>query len=205
MKEGRIDLGARVISLPRRNQIALMAVCSEQLLPLYQQFSIDELWGDPDVLEQAVERIWGHLFSSSNSNLEDALLACEEVTPDMDNFRTGSASLALDSVLAVMAVIEACLEEEAAAKVMEAKAMIDEVAFALSQRSSFNDGLRTVQNARIFSSELDDSVMGQELQFLSSMVEFLESVTDISPLVVEALRNLAESHNSWLSLDLPHK
>jgi uncharacterized protein YjaG (DUF416 family) len=199
MEEGQIDLGARVMSLPRRSQIALVAACSEQLLPLYQQFSIDERWGDPSALEQAIERIWDYLISSSSSHLEDALLACEEVTPDMDNFHTGLASLALDSVLTVTAVIEACLKEESTAKVMEAKAMIDEVAFALSQRSVFNDRLRTVQNVRVFSGELDDSVVERELESQSSMIEFLESVTEISPRVVEALRHLAMSHNGWLS------
>jgi hypothetical protein len=45
-------------ALPTHIWAAFGASCSERLLPVYEAFSLDESWGDPTVLRDAIDGLW---------------------------------------------------------------------------------------------------------------------------------------------------
>jgi uncharacterized protein YjaG (DUF416 family) len=194
MDKTRIDLDIRVMSLSEKSKIAFAATCSEHLMPLYAKFSLEEHWGNVDVLLQALQRIWEYLMGrSTDSDIRESRVACEEAILDMDDFKTELASLALDVAIAVQMTIEACLQADPTAKIMEAKAMVDEAIFALSQ-STFKRKRIVVADVPQFLAGLDDAVVRREAIFQDAVLSRLEGVGVIDSVLIESLRNLAGSH-----------
>jgi uncharacterized protein YjaG (DUF416 family) len=199
MSGTEIDYDMRVVSLPRRRQIAFAATCAEHLLPMYEKFSIAERWGSTDALCRALDEIWRYLMGhSSEPDLRKMLTACEMATPDMDDFHTELASLALDVAIAVQSAVEACFQADPTAKALEAKAIIDEAIFAFSQRQAFKEKRLVVADVTQFAAQLDDAAFQQEAIFQDSVLNCLETGCEIDMEFIEVLRKLARSYPSLL-------
>jgi hypothetical protein len=76
---------------------------------------------------------------------------------------------------------------------MEAKAMVDEAIFALSQ-STFKRKRIVVADVPQFLAGLDDAVVRREAIFQDSVLSRLEGVGVIDSVLIESLRNLAGIH-----------
>ena len=185
------DGKGRVAALPDTAQLAFAAACAEHLLPLYRRFSQQEAWGDPSALSHGIQLVWEHVAGRGDEpQMRHAAARCEHVTPDMDDFSTGWASLALDAAAAVILAIEACLVASPTEKVLEVQELATEAAFALSQRDG---GLIVIVDAATFLGQLDSAVTDSESSFQGAVVEFLESATQFDSHTIRALRGLSQT------------
>jgi uncharacterized protein YjaG (DUF416 family) len=197
MKDYRGDLSDRISALPKRSQIAFAATCAEHLLPLYGRFSIEEGWGDIATFNEAVQMAWNCITGKlDESSLRSAIPACRELIPDMDDFHTGLASLALDAAVAALVTIEAYLLEYPLAKVLEAKQMADEAAFGLSHQKTFGRiSTVIIKDVPEYFASLDRASTEREATFQDSVVKRLESVEELDPIPVDSLRELLAKYS----------
>jgi uncharacterized protein YjaG (DUF416 family) len=129
--------GASILSqlarLPQRHRVAYASACAERLLPLYTWFQGTGSWGDSTVLDRGISLAWNWAKGQAEGKaIRDAIAACEEVTPDTEDFSSGLVSRALDAAAAVAQALETCLDPspETAAQVGE---IAWECAFGLEQ------------------------------------------------------------------------
>lgn len=93
----------RLDQLSERGRTAFAASCCERLIPNYRAFSSMERWGNPQILEDALEWVWAASQSKEldSTYLTHLLHACEEVGPDGDDFESFFTSAAIDAAGAV--------------------------------------------------------------------------------------------------------
>jgi Protein of unknown function (DUF416) len=67
--------------------------------------------GDKTVLERSVEVAWKWVKGQAETQqISDAIEACEEVTPDTEDFSSGLAPRALDAASATAQALQTCLD-----------------------------------------------------------------------------------------------
>lgn len=94
----------RVLSiLHPKHRTAFAACCCERLIPIYHAFSVVEKWGDPDLLDEAIDEVWNLLEGSkvSENRIPQLLTSLDQLFPDLETHRSLYASLAPDAVEAV--------------------------------------------------------------------------------------------------------
>lgn len=99
-------------ALPVKHRIAFAASCCERLLPNYRAFAVMEHWGDPNLLEQALDEVWKFLEedSLSEGHVRELIHAGEAVIPDTEDFTSLFAGAALNAASAVLYTLECCLD-----------------------------------------------------------------------------------------------
>lgn len=97
--------------LSERQRAAYAMACAERLLPLYRWFQEVQSWGDGGVLERGIELAWSWVSGDRHQDTEiaEAIRACEAVTPDSEDFDSPLVSRALDAASAVAQALEACI------------------------------------------------------------------------------------------------
>lgn len=106
----RIKFLSKLITLSSRQRAAYAIACAERLLPLYGWFEAVESWGDKTVLERSLGVAWKWVKGQAETQqITDAIVACEEVTPDTEKFSSGLASRALDAASATAQALETCI------------------------------------------------------------------------------------------------
>ena len=107
----RREILERVGVLSQRHRAAYAAACAERLLPLYEWFQQVESWGDRHVLEKGAELTWNWIITGQPQDAEiaDAVRACDDVTPNTEDFQSPLVSRALDAASAVAQALEACI------------------------------------------------------------------------------------------------
>jgi len=138
---------AKVLSdlarLPERHRVAYASACAERLLPLYAWFEQVESWGDSTVLEHAIARAWNWIKGQTDRiAIRDAIAACEQVTPDTEDFRSGLVSRALDAATAIAQTLDSCLDPSPET-VVQAGEIAWDCAFAGSNHRSTSRGRST--------------------------------------------------------------
>lgn len=110
--DSRIDQLSSQLSVLSDQQVGLyFAACAERMLPLYEGFHLKEGWGDPEVLRDALSRVWASL---SDGSIRDAGLLIEKiegVTPHLDDFDNLASTEAQDACIVVDAAIRALHHE----------------------------------------------------------------------------------------------
>ncbi len=99
-------------ALPPKHRIAFAASCCERLLPNYHAFASTERWGEPTALRQALDEVWRFAAGAivTEQRIDALVRACRSATPDLDDFSSLLASLALDAAAAVVSTLECCLD-----------------------------------------------------------------------------------------------
>src|ERR1044072_546109 len=71
-----------------QQRIALAAAMAERWLPVYESFSEEEDWGDPSILQRAVEAVWNCALGKELTRKDHILLTnrVEENTPHGADF-----------------------------------------------------------------------------------------------------------------------
>lgn len=90
---------------------ALAAGMAERWLPVYEQFSKTEKWGDPSILRQYLNSIWMSVSGQESraigwSSMRDKV---QSVTPHMDDF---DANEALCACVMIQYAIDCCTEKD---------------------------------------------------------------------------------------------
>jgi uncharacterized protein YjaG (DUF416 family) len=90
----------------REKRIALAAAMGERWLPVYESFSEEEEWGDPSILQRALEAVWNCALGKQLTQKDQKLLKnrVDENTPHSDDF-----AVDIDEVIATTAMIDYAL------------------------------------------------------------------------------------------------
>jgi uncharacterized protein YjaG (DUF416 family) len=108
------ELRKQLKSLDSPRRLAFMASCCQRLLPNYFAFQRQEQWGDIRCLQEALETIWlvlsGTLIDSYR--IRQLLEACDQATPDTEDFDSILVSSALDACNSVSASLSYILNPE---------------------------------------------------------------------------------------------
>jgi uncharacterized protein YjaG (DUF416 family) len=124
---------SKLTTLSGRQRAAYAIACAERLLPLYGWFEAVESWGDKTVLERGIEVAWKWVQGQAETRqITDAISACEEVTPDTEDFSSGLASRALDAASTTVQALETCLNPSPE-NALEAGEIAWECAFGVEQ------------------------------------------------------------------------
>ncbi len=88
-------------------RIALAAAMAERWLPVYESFSEEEDWGDPSILQRAVEAVWNSALGKKLSPKDQKLHQnrVKENTPHVDDF-----AVDMDEVITMTAIIHYALD-----------------------------------------------------------------------------------------------
>lgn len=99
-------------ALSVKHRVAFAASCCERLFPNYHAFALMEHWGDPDLLRQALNEVWGVLdgVALPEKRIRELVRACEDVAPDTEDFVTFFTGAALNAASAVVYTLECCLD-----------------------------------------------------------------------------------------------
>jgi uncharacterized protein YjaG (DUF416 family) len=103
-----------LLDLPFRCQVVFAASCCERLLPFYYAFSKVENWGNPTLLENALDKIWeiARAEPFSNDELTTITEFCEASIPDSEDFTSLYTSSAQNACIAVCATLEFCMSSD---------------------------------------------------------------------------------------------
>jgi uncharacterized protein YjaG (DUF416 family) len=98
--------------LQRRSLAAFFAGCAERLLPLYERFSRKEAWGEPQVLREVLNEVWGYLEGGPAPDTRRRLEQVAAATPHGGEFDSPGSTFAQDAVICIDAALRACSEFE---------------------------------------------------------------------------------------------
>ena len=103
-----------LMDLQFRSQVVFAASCCERLLPFYFAFSKVEKWGNPTLLQNALDKIWEIAKTEQFSSDEITTIAqfCEASIPDSEDFKSSYTGLAQNASIAVCATLDFCTSIE---------------------------------------------------------------------------------------------
>lgn len=93
-----------------QKQIVFAASCCERLLPFYFAFAKIENWGNPTLLQNALDKIWEITQTEQFSNEEISILSqyCATSAPDSEDFRTPYTYQAQNVCIAICYIFDFC-------------------------------------------------------------------------------------------------
>jgi uncharacterized protein YjaG (DUF416 family) len=175
--------------LPRSHRAAFAALTAGTLVPNYREFSQLENWGEPAVLELALDEVWrcieeGKVSADRHSEL---MRESEKQAPDTERFGEASASAALDAVSATVAALAACQTDSPESALQAAESAIDTVYMYVQFRDALDP------NASDFDERvLQDPLMRAELQRQLSAVDMLRAQKVLDPNSMLPLRKMSD-------------
>lgn len=186
MKIRSFDRGyflSKLTTLSGRQRAAYAIACAERLLPLYAFFEGAESWGDKAILERGMEVAWEWVKGQAETQqIIDAISACEEVTPDTEDFSSGLASRALDAASAAAQALETCLNPSAEAA-LEAGEIAWECAFGIEQSGASQSSGAYAADPQLLESlaqgsfvQLEEKLQEQSLETLQKLTLSIEEV-----------------------------
>lgn len=95
------QLISKVNSLSRRGVAAFFLVAAESLLPLYEEFSISEKWGDPSIARNALDLAIKFLTVGGGKPNRRLLVELSKITPHGDDFDSPNSTYAQDALICV--------------------------------------------------------------------------------------------------------
>jgi uncharacterized protein YjaG (DUF416 family) len=164
---------------PEWKTIAFMATCCERMVPNFCRFHAETGFGDPGVLQNALDHVWVWVKDGVlPENRADLISSCDRQTPDTEKFSSEFTSAALDAANALSITLEA-LDERASEKAeVVAELALDTVDGLVQAREQLDPADPSFEN-RIRSSGL----MRAELSAQSACVDWLLAIDDRSAVV----------------------
>lgn len=174
--------------LPAQKLMAFALASAERLIPLYNWFQQVEAWGNVRALEEGIEIGWRRVKGEGIADAEfaNAILACEEATPDTDDFESPLASRALDAASAVSQALETC-SNPTPRDAADAAEIAWECAFGLEQSRMLDAGVVHIADKSILEQASRGGFVQLEDDLQSRSIEWLRRVT-ITGEEVEAFR-----------------
>lgn len=150
--------------------------CAERMFPNYILFSKLIQWGDPGVLREGLDLVWGWLVDGAVSKQAAKKLqaACEDQAPDTEDFDTVHVSSALDAANAVAAVISMIFDPKTEAAVEIATYGRDTVDMYVQESEGMDS-----QNSRLEDEIWRHPLMQLELKNQRQALELIEQGINI--------------------------
>src|SRR5574338_38398 len=107
------NLQQELSTLARSQQLAYSCACCERLLPNYEVFSLQQNWGNSELLRSTLDLLWNSILIDGFeiTNIKRLITECEAVIPDTEAFDSILTSAALDAGNAIVETLEACIND----------------------------------------------------------------------------------------------
>jgi uncharacterized protein YjaG (DUF416 family) len=170
--------------LSKMHYVAFAACCAERLLPNYNYFCREERWGDPRMLQEALEWVWTGLEDGDFSNIKLAsyLEDFDTLLPDTEDFKSSFVSSALDAGTSVHAALLCMKDGDVQHSIDAATVARDTVYLFLGSDEIGEDTVS--ERIKIESHQL----MIREVMQQKMNLEMLESEKHLNPVFVLRLR-----------------
>ena len=163
-------------SLSHKLQMAFAASCCERLIPNYAAFSATEKWGDVQILNDALNKIWSYVGGVDflETDLKESILLLETATPHSENFTSVFVSLAIDTASALFHGLQYIIEPRSANVILISRLSIESIETYLYSVNDPNLSVHGtekalddwVQQAPLLASELNKQI--QDLALIKS-------------------------------------
>jgi uncharacterized protein len=176
-------------ALPVSHRIAFGASCCERLLPNYRAFSLQEAWGNFDLLRYSLDVIWSLLKGSQIDvrEIEMLIQQCKEVIPDTENFSSNYTSAALDASASVVETLNSCITGSAENIADVGEMARDTIYLYLASRDASD--LSIAQPDNTDEKKISrDPLMIEELNKQNQDIEALMMKKELTPEFLEKLR-----------------
>ncbi len=185
----KIKLIESLKPLSNEYRVAFAASCCERLVPNYDAFWVIENWGEPQVLHDAIEKVWAYVdgISPSKEEINSLILACNDIMPDTEEFSSIFTGLAVNSVAAIIHTLRASIEAD-----LEELASVGSLAVECvdSYLSAVNDPKIGIHSAdKTFDDWLEHApLLVAELNKQHEDIQFLKSWTGKNLELIKVLR-----------------
>ncbi|WP_394129579.1 YjaG family protein [Shewanella maritima] len=182
-----------------QKQLFATALC-QRMLPNYQLFSEVCEYGNPQVLQTAMELLWQSQYDNKlKFNTDVHLQRIEEITPEPAEFEAYGAYPAMDAAVAVSTLLNA----------IQGKAEDDITNISKLSSSTVAHYIEALSDESLTDEALDEYVfahpfMEQEKEMQNILLDAIESEKNVSKALVQGLRKeIIESgvSNIGISLD----
>jgi uncharacterized protein len=182
-------------ALPPRHRVAFAAACCERLLPNYAAFARIARWGDPRVLREALDFIWGEIGKprSDRRNVRQMIARCEELVPDTESFSADYTSAAVDASTAILETLDALLDASPQRVVDVASVCRDTVDMFVHERDDLDFNTDPDFEAKI----AGDPLMVTELARQAAVLRQLQEAAELDRSLLDRVRE--EAHNGGVS------
>ena len=110
-KDFNKEFQSRINKLEYKRQYELAVAICKKLFPDYKDFYIENHWGDPDVLIDAIKLCELYFQSKTGIiSLKEMLQKIDSIVPDTEDF--GNASYALNASVAVYETLEFIIDRD---------------------------------------------------------------------------------------------
>lgn len=115
MDKYREDIKKQLTTLSTKRQLLFGVIICERLYPGYVEFNRIHGWGNIDILQEAIAMMRQYLIDENlfdTDEIQEIIERVEMNTPDMDNFSSVLASLALNSCTAIYSTLKFMLDRD---------------------------------------------------------------------------------------------
>ena len=182
----------RLEQLDRPQRLLFSLLCSERLLPGYEQFERKAAWGDSAVLKKALQAGFQALLGEEPPSEIDSLLEqCEAVTPSLEDFselQTVHAQNCGLSVMYALTVIQFGRAEDAA---YSAQKVVETVDSYLMLSLGFSSGVFDFAKQQVVN---EHELMQRELSEQETEIGELMNVEEVNGELVSSMRARTRAH-----------
>lgn len=177
------DLEERLSALSIPRMLVFGASCSERLLPCYRKFNEETGWGNGAQLRDGLDLVWRRALEAgepSDEEVSRALVACEAVGPDSEDFTSLYTSSAQDAVFAVCALLDHLLEGEQGKIVLAARYPTDSIDLLVQELEGMTPGSSDLEASILASPMMQQELRRQrrDLEELTSQDEAAASIRE---------------------------
>jgi uncharacterized protein YjaG (DUF416 family) len=161
-------LARGLATLSPRHQLVFAASCAEVLKANYRLFVADTGWGDAELLEVCVEKVWECATGTPVPEVSGLIERCKKIAPDTEDFDEASTSVALNAVSAAVSALKACTSPSIGDSIDAAAVAIDTVWGFVQIRDDLDPNDPALEK-KILGDRLMDGELARQRQILQTL------------------------------------
>ncbi|MDP4151298.1 MAG: DUF416 family protein [Bacteroidota bacterium] len=184
--------------LDSTKQMTFAYLTCERLYPNYVNFSRQYNFGDPEILKDALDRIYRYLLYKEIDKEKLILLIkeVEENTPEPGDFDSILASSALDACTAIIESLNSLVNDQPPQLDNISVIATDTVSMYIHDRDNLDYNTDTNFHQKIN----NDPLMLKEISTQKGIISYLSKIDNIQPSDIVTLINLQENNKGNLGL-----
>ncbi|MDP4218639.1 MAG: DUF416 family protein [Bacteroidota bacterium] len=184
--------------LDSTKQMTFAYLTCERLYPNYVNFSRQYNFGDPEILKDALDRIYRYLLYKEIDKEKLILLIkeVEENTPEPGDFDSILASSALDACTAIIESLNSLVNDQPPQLDNISVIATDTVSMYIHDRDNLDYNTDTNFHQKID----NDPLMLKEISTQKGIISYLSKIDNIQPSDIVTLINLQENNKGNLGL-----
>ena len=161
-------------------QLAFGALCSERLLPNYEDFSAETGHGDSSVLRNALELVWDKALHPAleNTVLRETNVACESQAPSSETYESLMVTAAQDACFSLCALMDFVESADVERVVVAARYAVDSIDLYVQEVEKMDPADSRLEERILNHQLMQDELLRQRNSLLElKRIEFLSAET----------------------------